>query len=351
MPHAELLNNALGDDATLLDVVTHITSLAGTLTALADRDIYHRDIKPANLFWYGDAPVLADFGIAAIAGTPAGLTRPGEKLGPANFIAPEMLATEGDHERADVYSLAKTLFILALPKNGPYPPHGTHRADMEEFSLWQHSGSPGLNRLLHLLEAATQYSVAERLTMAEFHDELRAWLAQYSADSSRFHARVRNRAYRMGFDVMIPSQEKLRRDTEETRRMMLPCIRRIAEALIGRSDAWSEEGDHTGGDVVLGDYRWEPNSEEGFVPDGGTLWMATDPRDGCRIVLRAILDYRVCFTAEAQQGGTPWTLGQQWGPTPWQRPRMPQTEAQVTRLTDDVVQWIAQHHPGHVPAQ
>ncbi|MCX5317765.1 hypothetical protein [Streptomyces sp. NBC_00154] len=88
-----------------------------------------------------------------------------------------MLASiSGEHERADVYSLAKTLFVLALPKAGPYPPNGTHRADHEEFSLWQHSGSPGLARLLHVLEAATQHSITERLNRPGFGRELRLWL-------------------------------------------------------------------------------------------------------------------------------------------------------------------------------
>jgi hypothetical protein len=92
-------------------------------------------VKPANLFWWaeGQARSWRTSGIAACGttGSPragmahdAGATRPGEKLGPANFIAPEMRydrsADRG--ERADVYSLAKALFVLVLPYRGPYPP-------------------------------------------------------------------------------------------------------------------------------------------------------------------------------------------------------------------------------------
>ncbi|MCX5317760.1 hypothetical protein [Streptomyces sp. NBC_00154] len=192
--------------------------------------------------------------------------------------------------------------------------------------------------------------------MAEFHGELRAWLDRYSADPSRFPARAfRQGAYRMGFDVMTPGLEKLRRDTEQTRHMMLPCIRRIAEALTGDTSAWSEERDHTGDyedrPQELGDYGWEPNGEDGFVPDGGSLWMATHTHDGRRIVLQAVLDYNVCFTAESHQGGGPWTLEHQWGHTPWQRPRMPQTEEQVNKLADDVAQWLLKQRGSHVPEQ
>lgn len=58
-------------------------------------------------------------------------------------------------KKADVYSLAKTLFVLALPGRGPYPPDGTHRADGEEFSLWETDGGESLPPLRHVLEAAT----------------------------------------------------------------------------------------------------------------------------------------------------------------------------------------------------
>ncbi|MFD0449432.1 hypothetical protein ACFQ10_54950 [Streptomyces indonesiensis] len=91
--------------------------------------------------------------------------------------------------------------------------------------------------------------------------------------------------------------------------MMLPCIRRIAEVLTGDASAWSEGIDHNSGDATLGEYSWTPNSEDGFVPDGGTLWMATALHQGRRIVLEAVLDQDVCFLAEAQRSGPrgPWT--------------------------------------------
>ncbi|MGH3382656.1 MAG: protein kinase domain-containing protein, partial [Actinoallomurus sp.] len=121
MPRAQLLADALGSYATLRDVVSNIAFLADVLARLAeDEGTYHRDIKPDNLFWWNEGPVLADFGIAAwrtADRSQSGVTRKTEKLGPANFIAPEMRsdrpADRGRH--ADVYSLAKTLFVLALP--------------------------------------------------------------------------------------------------------------------------------------------------------------------------------------------------------------------------------------------
>jgi serine/threonine protein kinase len=274
MPPAQLLDDALGDDGTLRDVVGHIAFLADVLTRLADQDTYHRDIKPANLFWWDGGPVLADFGIAAWgtdssqagAARRASLTRAGEKLGPANFIAPEMrhYNPTDPGKRADVYSLAKTLFVLALPGRGPYPPDGTHHADSEEFSLWETSSPrqiPGGNarslaELRHVLEAATAFEPLRRLSMADFRDELHAWLPRYP--DVQFRPRGDKPKHQYGWEMLRVSDELNRRDREETRSMMLPCIREIAKALTGDPEAWAEEDDHYGGQV-LGDYGGEPN--------------------------------------------------------------------------------------------
>jgi hypothetical protein len=74
--------------------------------------------------------------------------------------------------------------------------------------------------------------------------------------------------------------------------------------------------------------------------------MATHLHQGRRIVLEAVLDQDVCFLAEAQRGGPPWTLDQQWGHTPWHRARMPRTRDQVQQLTDEVITWLTRPSPG-----
>ncbi|MET9934220.1 MULTISPECIES: hypothetical protein [unclassified Streptomyces] len=207
MPRAQLLEKAFGDTSTVLDVVASVATVAQTLAALAEDGTYHRDIKPANIFWYDQAPVLADF-----------------------------------------------------------------------------------------------------------HAELRAWLDRHASGTARFTPLKGRRIGRgWGPDLL----DRHRRDAETTRAMMLPCIRRIAEASTGDASAWSEGIDHDSGGATLGEYRWTPNSEDGFVPDGGTLWRATALHRGGRIVLEAVPDHDVCFLAEAQRSGPPWTLDQQWGHTPW----------------------------------
>jgi Protein kinase domain len=345
MPPAQLLGDALGKHATLRDVVSGIAFLADVLAKLAEQGTFHRDIKPSNLFWWDEGPVLADFGIAAWGpgwSSQALPTRPLDKLGPANFIAPEMRSNRPADRgrRADVYSLAKTLFVLTLPHQGLYPPDGTHHADRHEFSLWETGGGTyALAALRQVLEAATEFSPGDRLSMADFRDELQAWLDRYPREP--FRPRGDPPRFRMGLEAGLGLMERGRRDREETRLMMLPCIAKIADALTGDPQAWVERREGNGGEM-LGSYGWEPTTDEDdFMPENGTVWMATQSSGGRRIALEAVLDTKLCFCAEAQSGGPPWSLERQWGPTEWSRPRMPRTARQVEQLTDRVIAGLA----------
>ena len=349
MPQARLLDDQLGDDATLREVVEQIAFVADTLTGLARMDIFHRDVKPGNLLWWDGHPVLADFGIAAWGGVAQpGLTREGEKLGPANFIAPEMRhrnpSNPGKH--ADVYSLAKTLFVLAVPDRGPYPPDGTHRADGYEFSLWEAGGDRALPALRHVLEAATEFDVHRRLRMADFRDELRAWLWQYS--DVTFRPRRPQSRPRSGWESVRNITERIRRDREATRTQMIACIQDIAEALTGDSDKWIDGDQEEDGIIMLGDYDWEPNSEDGFEPES-VIQLATQTQEGRRIVLEAVLDGRVCFVAESQTDEPRWTLERQWNHTDWFRPRMPRSMQCAEQLTDEIVAFVASTKSANPP--
>jgi hypothetical protein len=181
--------------------------------------------------------------------------------------------------------------------------------------------------------------------MADFRDELHAWLRRYP--EVQFRPRGDRPRNQYGWEALRVSLEHNRRDREETRSMMLPCIREIAKAPTGDPEAWAEEGDHYGGEV-LGDYVWEPNDEDDF-PDNGMIWMATSVFGKRRIVLEAVLDGGVCFLAESQAEGPPWRLEQQWGGTEWGRSRLPRTAGQVEKLTEDVIAWITKLAAGTQP--
>lgn len=157
MPRAMELREHLGSRPHLRDVVKVVAAVADTLArVVTDQDVAHRDLKPANLLWL-NGPLVADFGIAQLP-TRAGITQKGESVGPMEFLAPEMRYVVGDVDgkAADVWSLAKTLFVLARVNDEKWPPVGTLNAGRPEFSL-RPAGGRAAADLEFLLEAATAY--------------------------------------------------------------------------------------------------------------------------------------------------------------------------------------------------
>jgi hypothetical protein len=83
--------------------------LLGALGHIHAAGIVHRDVKPENLLIAPDGSTkLIDFGIALPADAPA-LTRTGNLLGTARYIAPEMMRGERATERSDLYSCGVVL--------------------------------------------------------------------------------------------------------------------------------------------------------------------------------------------------------------------------------------------------
>lgn len=157
-------------------VVQAISDIADTLAGLAEKDISHRDIKPDNLFWLDDGPVIGDFGLADFPEKNA-LTKPGEKLGPMYYMAPEMLtdAKNADGRLADVYSLAKTLWVIATGQR--YPPPGEQRTDVHQVQLSAYVVYPRAYLINRLLERATRHDPSRRPSMRQVVEELNAWRA------------------------------------------------------------------------------------------------------------------------------------------------------------------------------
>jgi hypothetical protein len=89
--------------------------LADALAHAHTRGVVHRDVKPQNVIvpdevtGGGAAAKLTDFGVALIAGDQP-LTRTGDVIGTFAYMAPEQAAGRVVDARADLYSLALTIY-------------------------------------------------------------------------------------------------------------------------------------------------------------------------------------------------------------------------------------------------
>jgi len=109
----EPLDQVLGEGPLETPAALEIAiEIARALQALHERGIVHRDVKPENVILDPTgAARLCDFGLSK-AHDDSGLTREGEILGTAAFIAPETLCGSPPSYAGDVYALGITLYEL-----------------------------------------------------------------------------------------------------------------------------------------------------------------------------------------------------------------------------------------------
>ncbi|MCX4581174.1 protein kinase [Streptomyces sp. NBC_01571] len=176
MPLAVPLDEALGDTPAEETMLEAIAGYAETLATLAEQGVHHRDIKPSNLFARDGQWEIGDFGLVTFPGK-SDVTSSAVKLGPANFHAPEMLepGEKADGGPADVWSLAKTMWVLLRRTRWPLP--GEYRAG-GEYSLQGHIALPWAGELDRLMQRCTALTPEARPTMADFAKEVRACLAE-----------------------------------------------------------------------------------------------------------------------------------------------------------------------------
>ena len=85
-------------------------------------------------------------------------TARGERIGPLYYIAPEMLnsAAQADGRCADVFSLAKTLWVLATGQRFPLP--GVYDTTHETFRIGSYIAEERTGALDKLIASATAFS-------------------------------------------------------------------------------------------------------------------------------------------------------------------------------------------------
>jgi serine/threonine protein kinase len=174
MPIAVPIKRAL-DGRPLPDVVTAIAQIAETLARLQqEHGIAHRDIKPGNLYERDGSWLIGDFGLVSIPGADA-LTAEGRQVGPAHYTAYEMIldASSANPHPADVYSLGKTLWVLATGQS--WPPEGHQPLDIRGFSIGDFFPHPRATALDQEVDLMTRLRPEERPSKAQVARDLAEW--------------------------------------------------------------------------------------------------------------------------------------------------------------------------------
>jgi hypothetical protein len=176
MPIATPIDEALSG-RPLGNVVEAAATIADTLWRLQrDFGIAHRDIKPGNLYELDGEWLIGDFGLVALTDT-VGLTAEGKPLGPAHYTAYEMIrdpATADPHP-ADVYSLGKTLWVLATDQR--FPPEGHQPLGTRGFAISDFRPHPHAQALDQEIDLMTRLHPEDRPSKEQVARDLTAWQA------------------------------------------------------------------------------------------------------------------------------------------------------------------------------
>jgi serine/threonine-protein kinase len=116
-----------------------VSQVAAALDAAHDRGLVHRDVKPANVLIEErggrEHAYLTDFGITKAGGGSIALTRTGDWVGTADYVAPEQIEGKEIDPRTDIYALGAVLYH-ALAGEAPYA------RDSEVAKIYAHLSKP-----------------------------------------------------------------------------------------------------------------------------------------------------------------------------------------------------------------
>jgi hypothetical protein len=100
------------------DAIEYVREACEALQYVHDQLVVHRDVKPANLIRGDEGVVLVDFGVARQLGDDESPGTVG--IGTPRYMAPEVFAGGEVSPRADVFSIAATLWTLLTGKAPGY---------------------------------------------------------------------------------------------------------------------------------------------------------------------------------------------------------------------------------------
>lgn len=159
------------------DIQSILVDIASALCEIHSRDLEHRDIKPENIYFWNGKIRFGDFGLVNFPDNHNNLTKSDRGIGSIFTIAPEMkrYPKTSDGKKADVYSLAKTIWILLTGESKGFDGQYLQTGD---YSLRRY-GNLKKNHLVeleNLLYLATSYYPDSRPNIESFCSELKRWI-------------------------------------------------------------------------------------------------------------------------------------------------------------------------------
>ena len=184
MPVAQTMEKA-SHGKSLEQKVDIILEICKCVSQLHARGITHRDIKPSNILFFNHRYYLADFGLADFPEKEK-LSNPNEEIGAKWTIAPEMRreSESADHKKGDVYSLAKTLWILLTGHKKGFDGQYTVDSIIELKRFYRDSYTDPIDGLLAL---CTDIDPKKRPSV----DELIQGLVDWKSLTKDFHSQNR----------------------------------------------------------------------------------------------------------------------------------------------------------------
>lgn len=223
MPIATPIAQALAG-RPLAAVVEAAAAIADTLARLQrELDIAHRDIKPGNLYELDGSWLIGDFGLVALPEAES-LTGDGRQVGPAHYTAYEMILspTTARPHPADVYSLGKTLWVLATGQ--AWPPEGHQPVGTRGFEIGDFRPHPRSGVLDQEVDLMTRLHPEERPSKNQVARDLASWQALAAGpavfDVSEARARLRKK-----LQAEIAEQDTL----EQYKDLAHGAVRRLQE--------------------------------------------------------------------------------------------------------------------------
>jgi len=171
-------------------ILLGIVEIAKTLIFLHEDGVSHRDIKPDNIYYFNNRFCLGDFGLVELPDSLSGLTVADRPLGPIFTIAPEMKRDpqNADGKKADVFSLAKTMWILLTQEEKGFD--GIYNSLDPSIGLRfrRQLSKIHIVELDDLLAITTANDPASRPTMKVFCEKLEEYLEILSDDDKSQHS-------------------------------------------------------------------------------------------------------------------------------------------------------------------